>query len=40
MATARPGIFHPIPPTTEGGGEVIEMRIEPRLRLAAREAAR
>jgi electron transfer flavoprotein alpha subunit len=40
MATARPGMFPPYSPDYGRRGEVIEMRIEPRLRFAAREAAR
>ena len=40
MATARPGTFPPYSLDYGRRGEVIEMRIEPWLRFAAREAAR
>jgi Electron transfer flavoprotein, alpha subunit len=40
MATARPGMFSAYSPNYSRRGEAVEMRVEPRLRFKAREAAR
>jgi len=40
MATARPGMFSAYSPNYARRGEAVEMRVEPRLRFKAKEAAR